>query len=795
MSLPALVERAVRDPEGTLRAARSLIVAGRDRAVGWHAVARAMVELGTSDLAVRAAHTALGCAEPSYRPEVRLLLAWIELDRGDVTAALAHLGHAPPDARAACVRGLAHCATGDYRRAEDVLVDAVAELTGHWLANALCGLGIVRSYLRRLVVADADFATAAALFETLGARERAASCVHNRGFVALRAGDIPRALALFDQAEQAGLRVRDRAEALVDRANALLAGGLVGEATDVLTMAARALGGAGRGTSFAEATLALGQCALRSGDLDLALRCAVESGELFRAQRRGAWAASADALRLRVLLPGDPGLAAEAERVAGSCPPVEAAELRLGVGTRHLLGLVAPHRGADDVRLRALGWLATARLADDLDGVLAACRTGLAQVDVHTAGMGAVELQAGAAELGGELADTGLAAALERGTPAQVLTWTERYRAATLRLPAVRPPRDPALVELRARSSRSEPVADLERQVRLRSLAVAGSRTTSPADVSPAELAAELGRDALLSFVTQRAELLATSLVDGVVRLHRFGPVARVDAEVDRLRFALSLYARTGRAHSAVAAGLAALRLDRLLFDGLRDLLDDRPLVLVAGGGLHALPWAALPTCAGRPVSVAPSAGSWLRAARLTRPDTDAVWIAGPGTGSGDREVRNLGRRWGGPVLTGAAATVDAALTAMDGAATAHLAAHGRFRPDAPMFSCLDLADGPLYGYDLDRLDRAPHLLVLSACDCGLSAVRASGELIGLATVVLRRGTAALIASTVPVPDDRVVDLVTALHDGLRAGLRPAAALAAAQVRFGHLGFVCLGAG
>jgi len=45
-----------------------------------------------------------------------------------------------------------------------------------------------------------------------------------------------------------------------------------------------------------------------------------------------------------------------------------------------------------------------------------------------------------------------------------------------------------------------------------------------------------------------------------------------------------------------------------------------------------------------------------------------------------------------------------------------------------------------------------------------------------------------------PVPDRRAVGLVTSLHAGLRDGLGPAAALAAAQVGHGDLGFVCFGA-
>jgi CHAT domain-containing protein len=131
----------------------------------------------------------------------------------------------------------------------------------------------------------------------------------------------------------------------------------------------------------------------------------------------------------------------------------------------------------------------------------------------------------------------------------------------------------------------------------------------------------------------------------------------------------------------------------------------------------------------------------------------------------------------------------------MDGADLVHVAAHGRFREDQPLFSAVELADGPLFAYDVPRLRTAPRLVVLSACDAGRSVVRPGGDVMGLATALLRAGTSAVVASVLPVPDKQAVGLVTAFHTGLRDGMAPAAALATAQVQHGHLGFVCFGAG
>ena len=60
---------------------------------------------------------------------------------------------------------------------------------------------------------------------------------------------------------------------------------------------------------------------------------------------------------------------------------------------------------------------------------------------------GSQDMQAAAAVHGGALARTGLRTAVDTGEPRVILPWLERSRAATTRLPAIRPPNDPELVE------------------------------------------------------------------------------------------------------------------------------------------------------------------------------------------------------------------------------------------------------------------------------------------------------------------------------------------------------------
>ena len=146
-------------------------------------------------------------------------------------------------------------------------------------------------------------------------------------------------------------------------------------------------------------------------------------------------------------------------------------------------------------------------------------------------------------------------------------------------------------------------------------------------------------------------------------------------------------------------------------------------------------------------------------------------------------------------------ATVQATLSAMDGAKRAHVAAHGTFRADNPLFSYVSLADGPLTGHDLTGLRRAPGLMVLSACDTGLSSVHPGDELMGLTATLLGAGTRTLIASIGPVRDIATVPIMLALHRNLDAGASAAQALTAAREVAGEEdwatahSFSCFGSG
>jgi tetratricopeptide (TPR) repeat protein len=860
----ALRERHGLDPNGVLAAASSLVAAaGRDvelRVVARHAAALAHTERLDLPAATRQARLALSAAVKAglerRAAEVRLTLAWLDLDRGRAVASMEHLDAALPllrgrsAARARCMRGLNLCATGQLSAAISELTAALPGLRRHrdtrWVANALIGRGIAYAYTDALRAADADFAKAAQLWASLGQHDRAGGATNNRGFVAVRAGDVPRGLELFAEAAEAGFDVRTRPEALIDRGEAMLAAGLLNDARPVLDAAVKACAEAGRGTKLAEATLVAAYCAVRQRDLPAARAGAEQAARLFRRQGRPWWVPLASALQVHARwLAGERTAALQraAERAAADCERhgwrleasrsvLTAARVALGRGAvpkaRELLGDASAlrRRGTADVRVSA--WYAEAllRQADgDRRGVLTACGAGLRVVDEHAALLGSAELQAHATGLARDLAELATGVALADGDAKAVLRWTERWRAGALARPAVRPPADPVLaaelVALRSavaaardavESGRPDPAAErrvarLEQSVRRRALAAGNGHAAAASAVrrEPLDLAAlraALGQTALLSLVVHDGRLQAVSVVEQRCTLHDLGPVEPLYAEVDALRFGLHRLARgasSGRIAAAVQASVDASSstLDKALLGPVLPEVGERPLVVVPTGPLHALPWAGLPSCTGRPVTVAPSVLCWLRAARALASPAEAgsAWVAGPRLEHAVPEVTALhAGSGGGRLLVDGASTVDAVLAAMESSAVAHIAAHGRFRSDQPLFSALEMADGPLYVHDLDRLRRGPRLLVLSACEAGLSGVHPGDELMGLVAALLARGTATLIASVVPVPDERTAGVMTALHAGLRSGQSPAAALAVAQAEHGQLGFACFGA-
>jgi CHAT domain-containing protein len=111
-----------------------------------------------------------------------------------------------------------------------------------------------------------------------------------------------------------------------------------------------------------------------------------------------------------------------------------------------------------------------------------------------------------------------------------------------------------------------------------------------------------------------------------------------------------------------------------------------------------------------------------------------------------------------------------------------HIAAHGIFRADNPMFSSLRLGDNWLNLFDIFNLQLGAEITTLSACETGMNAVWEGDELLGLARGFLYAGTPSLVVSLWMVNDRSTAQMMRRFYEGLRDGLTKANALRQAIV-------------
>ena len=303
----------------------------------------------------------------------------------------------------------------------------------------------------------------------------------------------------------------------------------------------------------------------------------------------------------------------------------------------------------------------------------------------------------------------------------------------------------------------------VEREVRALSRRARGKRgEATTTEDAVAEAITTLGGRDLIAYANLAGHLHAVVVRGGRCTLHDLGPASALDDHLEVCAFALH---RLNRTQGSAASRDAATE---LLADGAAALAGqllppivargDRPLVVVPTGVLHGVPWGALAPLRGRPVSVSPSLSAWAAAARAVGRDRGAVaLIAGPGLRFADEEVAALaGIHDGAVVVRADESSAAGTIELFGGRGLVHLACHGAFRTDNPLFSTLSLADGPLTVYDLERAASMPEVVVLSACSVGTSAAINGGTLLGLSSALGAFGAATVIAPLTPVNDERV---------------------------------------
>ncbi len=755
---------------------------------------------------------------------------------GDVIDATT--GHAEDDADGRAIRGLALSQlgylmmhAGDLRSATGVFQEAIELLDGDPAEED--ALARVHGNLGYSLLLAGDLSRAVESFEAAIAHGHAtnqmmlvAGCLQNQAYAQSQQGEFPAALHQLGEARQVysttGDPRRNLSTLFDDFAETYRLAGLTGDAVDHATRALDLIAGGGNLEQEADATYRLAVCLLDHGDHERAEAVAERASPMFRQAGRSLWATRATlvALEATAELTGEPERVGRAEEAIDELDRAGWRTEALRIRNRLLVAALASGDAGlidrlltDD--LPETDQSVTAKLERVLHRAIAARhRRGRADGPLgeardvllsHRRRLADPELRAGSGRLAEAFRFVSLDQALGTRDPAEVLSAEEHWRAASVRLPRARPSTDPDVAALsqelrsatRLAAEADEPdpalAATIHRlEERLRR--ISHRSTTSPDvvptadgaavdDVDPKELrsrlAQQLGRRRLTEWFGHRGQLLAVDIDRTGAELRTVGPLPEVRARASRLRRDL---ARLLQAPPGVDLTPRWSRLTGRAQSLGQQLLGSESaadgLVLCPPGQLQELPWRLLLPAEAGQATIAFSATAWLGAeATIAGPELHV--IAGPDLAAAADDHRSTTTPVGSVTAAAAAGRRDLDL-ALDEADLLHIAAHGRFRADNPMFSSVRLHDGEFALHELSAYDRVPSVVALAACDAGRSLHLEQGaEQLGPASAWIDAGVETVIAPICAVPDGSTATVFQAFYDAL-PGSTPAEALAAA---------------
>lgn len=238
-------------------------------------------------------------------------------------------------------------------------------------------------------------------------------------------------------------------------------------------------------------------------------------------------------------------------------------------------------------------------------------------------------------------------------------------------------------------------------------------------------------------------------------------------------------------------ADLVLKKLHEKLIAPLQNLTGARELVIVPAGTLNYLPFQSFHDGAGylierHRVTYAPSAAVWQTLdARSPRRIRKALFVgfANERIPQVNDEVRDLAAMYpNSKKLIGSDATFAAFKTEAPKYDLLHIACHGQFRADNPMFSSLHLADGWITVRDIYAQRLKASLVTLSACETGLNQVSAGEEILGLTRGFLSAGADSLVLSLWTVNDEATREIMRDLYSELRSGTAASESLRRAQI-------------
>jgi tetratricopeptide (TPR) repeat protein len=696
-----------------------------------------------------------------------------------------------------------------------------------FLANSLMNLGIRDALRGDCAKARTRMLEAHRIFQSRGLRSAEASTEHNLGFIAARAGDFPGAMDHFQRARALLEAINGSVAYLaLDHCEALLSVGLVDEAYDRCVALAHDLERAGDEINAGEAQLLAAAAGLRAGRFEDAEELAEHAAQRFTLQGREGWPEVAELLRLQAVLARTPQpipdavdtlrqLASRLSRLDQHLPALQA---RLSVvelvGRDDALTALAelerllPSIGAAPAEYRLQAGAAKAvtlyrlgRRAAAEDCALAAFR----MLEGHQQILGALDARVHLSAQARGIVEVGLRVSRDDGDNDRFFEWAERSSATALRFPPVLPPDDDTsrdlLDRLRSVTGRlrlddvesGAALAAEQRALQERlALELRRARGSAPAfdPVPRSTIESRLDDWSMLTFVEIDDRLLGLELPAGTA-VEDLGPAEEARAHQDAMDFALRRLQR-----SALDATQRTTLYEQV--ERHANWLDERllgwttsraaPVVIVPTLALTALQWAVLPSLAARPFVISPSASLW--AALVNRPRRElktAALIAGADLKQASLEIRRLAAHWAEPIVLDADDAVARRVSkSCEGVDLVHLAAHYEIARGNPLFSSVPLVDGPLYAYELMRIDRPPEVLVFAGCESVRTGPAAGAALLGAAHTLLVAGVRSVIGTAGLVPDDETTtSFLDAVHAGLARGDPAPVALAAARQEFG----------
>jgi CHAT domain-containing protein len=218
----------------------------------------------------------------------------------------------------------------------------------------------------------------------------------------------------------------------------------------------------------------------------------------------------------------------------------------------------------------------------------------------------------------------------------------------------------------------------------------------------------------------------------------------------------------------------------------IRDRLQARHLMFVPHGSLHYVPFHALfdgerYVIDEHTISYAPSASIYTLCMRKRVNTSGAALLMGVPDQNAPSildELKALSGILPHPkMVVGNAASEYVLRTAGATARLVHIATHGYFRQDSPMFSSIRMGNSYLSLYDLYQLRLPVELVTLSGCATGLNVVAAGDELIGLARGLFQAGAQSLLLSLWDVHDQSTSEFMAAFYKRFQQGEDKAAAL------------------